>query len=227
MRRRDNNRNYFVLFPSSGISVVFGIIEIIVLNVWIGQLEAARPFKSQRHRFWLARTLLIVAIPFTAVQILNCLFFWYRQDRVRLRCFSLILIDAATAALCAGSVSITGQRVVGESTRGPGTMIIKIAPTALWVAVGLLGFHIVTVVAWMWLIPERMRLPNHHRPTADKRTGWLGIMRRRRESSPQPDGLGQELASLLPLESLFRKHEKTWKASRQASQARLNEVRYR
>ena len=227
MRRRENLRNVLVLFPSSGISVVFGIVELVALSILIREHGAARPIESEKHRYQIARALLIVAILFAAVQILNCTFFWYRQNRVRLRCSSLILIDAAIIALCNGSRLNTGPRVADSSTRNPGAKIANMTPTALWAAVTLLGVHVVTFVAWTWLIPARMRLPNRHRPTAYNRAGWLRIIRGRRESPPQPDGLGQELTSLLPLESLFRKHEKAWKASRQAAQASPTEVRYR
>jgi hypothetical protein len=222
MRRRDNQRNYFVLFPSSAISAGLGMAELIALGAWVGELGAAKPIESQRDRFRLARTLLIVAIPFAAAQMLNSMLFWYRQDRVRLRCFSLILIDTAIVALCLGSVLITGRRVAGSSTRNPNIKTIKITPTALWIAVALLGVHIVTVVTWTWLIPAHMRLPNHHRPTTDSGTEWLRI-HQRRDCPPPPGGSVQELISFLPLESLFRNHEKTWRASRQPSQTRLNE----
>jgi hypothetical protein len=223
MRRRGHQRNYFVLFPSSVISVGIGIAELMALSGWVAQLGAAKPIESQRHRFQLARILLTVAIPFAGAQMLNSMLFWYRQDRVRLRCLSLILIDAVTVALCLGSVLVTGRRVPGTYTWNPSIETIKITPAALWIAVTQLGVHVVTVAAWRWLIPAHIRLPNHHRPTADSSTGWLRIFQRWRESPPQPGDSGQELTSLLPLERLFRNHETTWKAIRQASQTRLND----
>lgn len=223
-------RTWIVLIPSSGISVALGVTEILFSSLAIPDIRRVTPTAADKNRLQLVHALTAVAILLAVVQMLNCTIFWYRLDKVFLRCISLIVIDAMVIAICVGITSIKIRETENREQAGSHRQssydqtVVPVIEMILWTAVAQLGLHAVTVAAWTWLLPARMRFANHQRPTADSGIRWLKALLQRQKYSPlRLDSQGQELGALLPLEKLFWDHEKRWRENWQAPQNRLNE----